>query len=77
MYDVVFMAALGLLDRAMIIHHGLVIFGFYVVLRTGLAGGDHLHFAILVGATYVDPKEWWDAKWVRDRLEPALASGSP
>jgi len=30
---------------------------------TGLAGGDHLHFAILAGDTYVDPVEWWDAKW--------------
>jgi murein DD-endopeptidase MepM/ murein hydrolase activator NlpD len=41
---------------------------------TGLAGGDHLHFAILVGPTYVDPVEWWDPKWVREhisvRLEP-------
>jgi len=41
---------------------------------TGLAGGDHLHFAILVGPTYVDPMEWWDSKWVREhvmvKLEP-------
>lgn len=41
---------------------------------TGLAGGDHLHFAILVGPTYVDPLEWWDPKWVREhvmvKLEP-------
>ena len=39
---------------------------------TGLAGGDHLHFAILAGTTYVDPKEWWDPKWVREHVEPAL-----
>jgi hypothetical protein len=39
---------------------------------TGLAGGDHLHFGILAGTTYVDPKEWWDAKWVRDHVDPAL-----
>ncbi|MCP3983358.1 MAG: M23 family metallopeptidase [bacterium] len=39
---------------------------------TGLAGGDHLHFAILVGDTYVDPKEWWDAKWVREHIEARL-----
>jgi murein DD-endopeptidase MepM/ murein hydrolase activator NlpD len=42
---------------------------------TGLAGGDHLHFAILVGDTYVDPLEWWDPEWVRThvaaRLEPS------
>lgn len=35
---------------------------------TGLAGGDHLHFAILVGQTYVEPKEWWDAKWVEEHV---------
>jgi len=40
---------------------------------TGLAGGDHLHFAILVGGTYVDPLEWWDAKWVREHVEARLA----
>lgn len=39
---------------------------------TGLAGGDHLHFAILVGETYVDPKEWWDPRWVRDHVETKL-----
>lgn len=45
---------------------------------TGLAGGDHLHFAILVGGTYVDPLEWWDPKWVRDNVDarlPPSASG--
>ncbi len=42
--------------------------------ETGLAGGDHLHFAILVGGTYVDPVEWWDAKWVRERIESRLAT---
>jgi murein DD-endopeptidase MepM/ murein hydrolase activator NlpD len=40
---------------------------------TGLAGGDHLHFAVLVGGTYVDPVEWWDAKWVREHVEARLA----
>jgi murein DD-endopeptidase MepM/ murein hydrolase activator NlpD len=41
--------------------------------QTGLAGGDHLHFAILVSGTYVDPKEWWDPKWVREHVEARLA----
>jgi murein DD-endopeptidase MepM/ murein hydrolase activator NlpD len=41
--------------------------------QTGLAGGDHLHFAILVGDTYVDPVEWWDAKWVATHIEAQLA----
>ena len=39
---------------------------------TGLAGGDHLHFATLIGNTYVDPIEWWDAKWVADHVAPNL-----
>ena len=44
---------------------------------TGLAGGDHLHFAILVGGQYVDPLEWWDPKWVRSHIEWRLRpSGS-
>jgi murein DD-endopeptidase MepM/ murein hydrolase activator NlpD len=45
--------------------------------RTGLAGGDHLHFAILVGETYVDPVEWWDAKWVREHVDVAPAAPTP
>ncbi len=48
---------------------------------TGLAGGDHLHFAILVGGTYVDPLEWWDASWmethVDSRVPPRVARGTP
>ena len=44
---------------------------------TGLAGGDHLHFAMLVGGTYVDPLEWWDPKWVKDNVDARLAPSSP
>jgi murein DD-endopeptidase MepM/ murein hydrolase activator NlpD len=44
---------------------------------TGLAGGDHLHFAVLVGSTYVDPKEWWDPKWVHEHIEARLAAPAP
>jgi hypothetical protein len=41
---------------------------------TGLAGGDHLHFAILIGDTYVDPTEWWDAKWVSEKVSSRLGA---
>jgi murein DD-endopeptidase MepM/ murein hydrolase activator NlpD len=41
---------------------------------TGLAGGDHLHFAMLVGGTYVDPLEWWDANWIKSHVEVKLAA---
>jgi murein DD-endopeptidase MepM/ murein hydrolase activator NlpD len=44
---------------------------------TGLAGGDHLHFAVLVGETYVDPLEWWDAKWVASHIDTNLRSRTP
>ncbi|MEE8580175.1 MAG: M23 family metallopeptidase [Myxococcota bacterium] len=43
---------------------------------TGLAGGDHLHFAILVGGTYVDPLEWWDPEWVRTHIEARINPGA-
>ena len=36
--------------------------------ETGLAGGDHLHFTVLVGGVSVDPLEWWDDKWIQDHL---------
>jgi murein DD-endopeptidase MepM/ murein hydrolase activator NlpD len=35
---------------------------------TGLAGGDHLHFTILLQGTPVNPVEWWDQHWLQDRV---------
>ena len=35
---------------------------------SGLAGGDHLHFSILMGGTFVDPLEWWDGSWIRNNI---------
>jgi murein DD-endopeptidase MepM/ murein hydrolase activator NlpD len=40
---------------------------------TGLAGGDHLHFAVLVSGTYVDPLEWWDPAWIRTHIDTHIA----
>jgi murein DD-endopeptidase MepM/ murein hydrolase activator NlpD len=31
---------------------------------TGMAGGDHLHFSMLVHGIFVTPVEWWDQHWV-------------
>src|SRR5919198_1364778 len=40
--------------------------------ETGLAVGDHLHFATLLQGVPVLPKEWWDPKWINDNLTPKL-----
>jgi murein DD-endopeptidase MepM/ murein hydrolase activator NlpD len=39
---------------------------------TGLAGGDHLHFTLLVAGQMVNPVEWWDSHWIADRVERKL-----
>jgi murein DD-endopeptidase MepM/ murein hydrolase activator NlpD len=39
---------------------------------TGLAVGDHLHFEVLVAGVSVTPLEWWDGKWIRDRVNRPL-----
>jgi murein DD-endopeptidase MepM/ murein hydrolase activator NlpD len=40
--------------------------------QTGLAGGDHLHFTMLVAGHTVSPIEWWDAHWIEDRIRRKL-----
>ena len=35
---------------------------------TGMAGGDHLHFTMLVSGRMVNPVEWWDPHWIQDRV---------
>jgi len=44
---------------------------------TGLAGGDHLHFGILLQGLPVDPREWWDDHWIQDRLALKLGYALP
>ncbi|HEV2424179.1 MAG TPA: M23 family metallopeptidase [Terriglobia bacterium] len=39
---------------------------------TGLAGGDHLHFTVLLDGIPVNPTEWWDPHWIHDRIEAKL-----
>jgi murein DD-endopeptidase MepM/ murein hydrolase activator NlpD len=39
---------------------------------SGLAGGDHLHFSILIGGQFVNPQEWWDAHWIADNVTKKL-----
>ena len=40
--------------------------------RTGLAGGDHLHFGIMVNGVFVNPIEWWDNHWLNDNVSRKL-----
>ncbi len=40
---------------------------------TGMAGGDHLHFTMLVDGRMVNPVEWWDPHWIEDRVMRKLA----
>ena len=35
---------------------------------TGLAGGDHLHFSMLLQGRPVNAVEWWDPHWIEDRV---------
>lgn len=35
---------------------------------TGLAGGDHLHFTLLLAGNAITPIDWWSPKWVNDRI---------
>jgi murein DD-endopeptidase MepM/ murein hydrolase activator NlpD len=44
---------------------------------TGLAGGDHLHFGILLRGLPVNPQEWWDSHWINDRLKLKLGDALP
>jgi len=39
---------------------------------TGMAGGDHLHFSMLIHGTFVTPKEWWDLHWIEVTIEAPI-----
>jgi murein DD-endopeptidase MepM/ murein hydrolase activator NlpD len=39
---------------------------------TGMAGGDHLHFSVLVNGIFVTPKEWWDQHWIEVTVDEPL-----
>ena len=44
--------------------------------ETGFAGGDHLHYGVYLDGVAILPVEWWDAKWIRDNIEPKLEGHS-
>ena len=39
---------------------------------TGMAGGDHLHFATMVHHTFVNPIEWWDGTWIKNNISAKI-----
>ena len=43
--------------------------------QTGLAGGDHLHFSVLLNGLQVNPLEWWDPQWIENRIARKLGKG--
>jgi murein DD-endopeptidase MepM/ murein hydrolase activator NlpD len=45
--------------------------------ETGLAGGDHLHFSMVLQGTQVDAREWWDPHWIHDRIQAKLEEFGP
>ena len=40
--------------------------------NSGLSGGDHLHYSVLVSGTFVDPLEWWDSKWIHNNIKSKI-----
>jgi hypothetical protein len=40
---------------------------------TGMAGGDHLHFDVLLAGLPINPLEWWDESWIRNNVSGKLA----
>lgn len=40
---------------------------------SGMAGGDHLHFGMLVNGLEVIPLEWWDESWIKNNVSGKLA----
>jgi murein DD-endopeptidase MepM/ murein hydrolase activator NlpD len=45
--------------------------------ETGLAGGDHLHYGIILHGLPVQPREWWDDHWIEDRIKRKLGDAMP
>lgn len=41
---------------------------------TGMAGGDHLHFSMLINGIFVMPIEWWDQHWIEVNINDFIGS---
>jgi murein DD-endopeptidase MepM/ murein hydrolase activator NlpD len=45
--------------------------------QTGLAGGDHLHLGVFIDGVAVDPIEWLDAAWIREKIASKVPLPEP
>jgi murein DD-endopeptidase MepM/ murein hydrolase activator NlpD len=43
--------------------------------QTGLAGGVHVHFSMQIDGVQVNPREWWDEHWIKDRVLSKVGAG--
>jgi murein DD-endopeptidase MepM/ murein hydrolase activator NlpD len=44
---------------------------------TGMAGGDHLHFSMIINGIFVTPVEWWDPQWLQLNIDDILLGSRP
>lgn len=44
---------------------------------TGMAGGDHLHFSMLIHGIFTTPLEWWDPHWIKVTISDPLLKIKP
>ncbi len=40
--------------------------------KTGMAGGDHLHFGVFLQNIFINPIEWWDGSWIENNVTAKL-----
>jgi hypothetical protein len=40
--------------------------------QTGMAGGVHVHFSMQIDGVQINPREWWDEHWIKDRVMSKL-----
>lgn len=41
---------------------------------SGMAGGDHLHFSMLVNGVFVNPMEWIDGHWIKVTIDQPITN---
>ena len=75
---VIYADRLGLYGNCVILDHGYSLQRLYghVSGATGMAFGDHLHFSMMVAGVQIDPKEWWDEHWIKDRILSKIGPGA-